>query len=416
MSRPSWLSALSRIDLGSLSPERQRRAVLLVWAGGLAVLATVVALSWSGQPYWMDADEYALFLSLGRWAVHPPGYLLFMALARLLYACGFASPYGTLQVLTLAMTLAGMLMLFRLLRQVLGPLPASVLVFTFALSWVPLLINHTGTSPTSDFLTVPWLLLMVLRLSERPTRSTSAHLALAMVVCGGLRLTTLIMMVPLLATVWWRHRRHPYVWVAFAASLLMVGLLQILTIAASGGWDMYRFMVWKENFVTRTTIESGLAQRLLVNLGRCVLWFLLATLGLWFALPRLRSPTPWRPRERMLLTYGILATAGPFVACALYLCEHPGYLAPCLAGFYLCVAVAWSRAEGRLGFARGPIIAVLASLLLFFGLRYDKHPATPAQAVANGLLLQYSAEAARHAYFLGTRDWLRTVHELQPIP
>lgn len=380
------------------------------------MLAAVIALSWNSNPYWMDADQYALFLSIGRWAVHPPGYILFMALARLLYGLGFASPYGTLQILTLAMTLAGMLLLYRLLRKVIGPLQASILVFTFALSWVPLLINHTGTSPTSDFVTVPLLLLTALRLSERPGRSSAAHFALAVVVCGGFRLTTLLMMMPLLAAVLWRNRGHVSVWVALAASVLMVGLLQLLTIHASGGWVMYAHMLSKERFVNSSYIESGFAPRALFNLGRSVLWFALATLGLWFALPRLKSPKPWNPSERMILLYGALAAAGPFLVCAFYLCEHPGYVAPALAGFYLCVAVAWVRADARFAFCKWPVIAMVASLLLFFGLRYYAAPATPAQVAANGLLLQYSADAARHAYFLSTMDWLRIANEMQPIP
>ncbi len=416
MGRPTWLSDLARTGLDELSPRVQTRLVTLVWTGGLALFAGIVALTWNPHPYWMDADEYSLFLGLGRWAVHPPGYLLFMALGRLLLALGLASPYGTLQILTLALTLAGMLLLYRLLRLVVRPLQASILVFTFALSWVPLLINHTGTSSTSDFFTVPLVLLSALRFVERPTRSSAIGLALAMIVCGGFRLTTLLMMTPLLAVVLWRNRRQASAWVAFAASGLAIVLLQLLTMASWGSWDLYWFMVWKENFVNRTYIESGFAARALFNLGRSVLWFGLATLGLWFALPRLRSARPWTPRQRMLTLYGALATAGPLAVCALYLCEHPGYLAPCLAGFYLCVAVAWDRGAGLVGFCKWPAIAVMASLLLFFGLRYHRDPATPAQAVANGLLLQYSADAARNAYFRSTVEWLRMANELGPGP
>jgi hypothetical protein len=262
---------------------------------------------------------------------------------------------------------------------------------------------------------VPLLLLTAVRLSERPSRSAAAWFCAALVLCGGFRLTTLVMMGPLLGVVLWRGRRHPCVWGAFAAAGAAVALLQTLTIHAWGGWDMYRFMVWKENFVNRTYIESG-AARVLLNLGRSLLWFALATLGLWFALPRLGSRRHWSPSQRTLVLFGALSTLGPFAVCAAYLCEHPGYFAPALAGFYLCVAVAWSQSDGRPGFGKWPVIAVASSLMLFFGMRYYPNPTTPSQAAANGLLLQYSAKAARNAYFLGTTDWLRLSNELRPVP
>jgi hypothetical protein len=178
---------------------------------------------------------------------------------------------------------------------------------------------------------------------------------------------------------------------------------------------MYRFMVWKENFVNRTYIESGSA-RILVNLGRTLLWFALATLGLWFALPRLGSRRQWSPSQRTLVLFGALSTLGPLAVCAGYLCEHPGYFAPALAGFYLCVAVAWSQVDGRPGFGKWPMIAVASSMILFFGMRHYPNPGTPSQAAANGLLLQYSAKAARNAYFLSTADWLRISNELRFAP
>ena len=398
--------------MSSTRPSRPR-SLILIWLCGLALLAGAIALSWNGKPYWMDADEYTWSVTHGRWVVHPPGYLFFVAVGRLLYAFGFADSYAALQVLTLMLTLGGMLLLDRLLREAVGPLQSALLVFAFALSWVPLLINHTGTSSTSDFLTAPLLLLAAVRLTSRPTRSAAALLALAMGLCGGFRLTTLLMMGPLLLAVLWVNRRTPAVWIAYAVSGLMVGLLQLLIIHASGGWDLYAHMVRKENFVNRTYIETGFFRLALFNLGRSLLWFGLATVGLWFALPRLRSRQPWKSRQRILLVYGALATAGPVAVSSLYLCEHPGYFAPALAGFYLCVAVAWERADGRLGFAKWPIAAIVASLLLFFSLHYHRVPASRGQAAANYLLLQYSADAARNAYYLTASDWLRLDEDLR---
>ena len=116
-----------------------RTTLILIWLCGLALLAGVIALSWNSNPYWMDAGGYAAILAADRWVVHPPGHILFVAAGRLLHAVGFAdcvvsagmpnafhgnpeglcrppevaivfaNSYTTLQVLTLLLTLAGML-------------------------------------------------------------------------------------------------------------------------------------------------------------------------------------------------------------------------------------------------------------------------------------------------------------------
>jgi hypothetical protein len=390
-----------------------RRSLTLIWLGGLGLFGGAIAHSWNSSPYWMDAEEYALTIAGGRWVVHPPGHLFFVAAGRLLYAFGFPEPFAALQVLTLLLTLGGMLALYRLLREVVGPVESTLLVLAFALSWVPLLINHTGTSSTSDLCTVPLLLWAAVRLSVRPTRTASALLALALILCGGFRLTTLFMMGPLVVAILWVNRRNRYVWIACAAAGGAVGLLQLLTIHLAGGWDLYSFMVWKQDFFRTYNLVDDFTRPALFNLGRSLLWFGLATLGLPFALLGLKSRRPWTSKQRVTLLFGALATVGPLAVCTLYLCEHPGYFAPALAGFYLCVAVAWNRADSRPGFGKWPVIAIAASLLLFFGMHYYRSPVTRGQAIANYLLLQYSADGARSACYMTTSKWLRATDELR---
>ena len=323
------------------------------------------------------------------------------------WAIALAHAYTALQVLTLLSTLGGMLLLYRMLREVVGPVQSSLLVFVFAFSWIPLLINHTGTSHATDFFTVPLLLLAAIRVTARPTRYVVALYALSVVLCSGFRFTTFIMMCPLFFGVLWVNRRSPGVWIASAVSGLLVGLLQLLTIRTYGGWAQYLGTVDKMNHINRvqSVIHAGVTRPALFNLGRSLLWFGLATLGLWFALVGLKSPRPWNSRQRVQSLYGVLATGGPIALCSLYLCEHPGYLAPAMAGFYLCVAVAWDRADRPLKFAKWPIAAIVASLLLFFSMHYYRSPATRGQAAANALLLQFSADGARHAFYVSPSDW-----------
>jgi len=387
-----------------------RKTVVSIWISGLSVLAATIALSWNGNPYWMDSKTYARCVAEGGWVVHPPGYLFFLALGRLLYSLGFVDSYRALQVLTLLLTVGGALMLFRLLREVIDPVESSLLTFAFALSWIPLLINHTGTSPTADLFTSPLLLWSALRLTDRPSRMAAALFAGAIAICGGFRLATLVMMCPLLVGVLWANRRNgSWAWGALVVGGLLVGLVQLITIHLMGGWDRYAYLLTKLQGINHVSspIVVGFTQVSLLNLFRSLAWFALATLGMWLALCSLRLKKPWNFRHRMILNYGILAAAGPLIACSLYLCEHPGYLAPALPGFYLCVAVAWCRSDSGLKFARWPIVAILASLSLFFGLHYYRTPATTWQAIANGNLLQYSADGARNACYATTTAWLR---------
>jgi hypothetical protein len=301
-------------------------------------------------------------------------------------------------------------------REVLGPIQSSLLVFASALSWIPLLINHVGTSHASDLLIVPLLLWAAVRVTSRPTRPAALALALAIVLSGGFRLTTFIMMGPLLLAVLWVNRRKPNVWLACAVGALLLLLLQLLVIHATGGWATYLGWAAKMNTVNRANcvIHSGFTRLTLFNLSRSLIWFGLATIGLWVSPFRLRSLRPWTPKQRVLFVYGASAIAGPVAVCALYLCEHPGYLAPALAGCYLCVAVAWDRAEARPGFAKWPIAAIAVTLLLFFGMRYYREPVTRSQALANSLLLQFSADGARHAFYLTSSDWLSAAEGKSP--
>jgi hypothetical protein len=232
--------------------------------------------------------------------------------------------------------------------------------------------------------------------------------ALSVTLCGAFRFTTLVMMGPLILGVLWVNRRSSSVWLACAVGGIMVGLLQLLTIRAYGGWVQYVATAEKMDRINgiHGVIHAGAAPLALFNLGRSLLWFALATLGLPFALFSLRSRQPWTSRQKVHLAFGVLATAGPIALCSLYLCEHPGYLAPALAGFYLCVAIAWERFDGRWSFAKWPFAAVIVSLVLFLAMRYYRDPGTRGQSLANALLLQFSADGARHAFYVNSSDWM----------
>ena len=123
----------------------------------------VVAYLWSPKHYWPDADGYLLHVAEGRWVAHPPGYALFVMSGRLFHALGFP-PYLAVQLTSLSLTVAGLSVLYRLMREILSPLYAQVLTIAAAFSWLTLLNVQTGTSHASDLFTVSLLLLGAVKL------------------------------------------------------------------------------------------------------------------------------------------------------------------------------------------------------------------------------------------------------------
>jgi hypothetical protein len=56
---------------------------------------------------------------------------------------------------------------------------------------------------------------------------------------------------------------------------------------------------------------------------------------------------------------------------------------------------------------------MVANLLLFFSMHYYRARATRGRAIANYLLLQYSADGARHACYKTTSGWPRAADALR---
>jgi hypothetical protein len=379
---------------------------------GLVLVGSWLALvlyMWSPRPYWPDADGYLLHVAEGRWVAHPPGYALFVILGRFFHAVG-CPPYVSVQMASLSLTVAGLVVLHRLLHRFLEPLRAMALTAAAAFSWAVLLNVQTGTSHAADLFTVSLILLAATRLPGAVVNSAWSRdllFGLSLFLCAGFRPAALIMLLPLCLLVAWNNRHRISFWVACFAAAFVIVAWQSWVIWQSGGYAIYSATVagMNEANARSSLIASGLTETSVLNILRALLWVFLATLP-FLAVVLLRQRQAKVVSIQPALSYGLAAWLLPWAGVALYLCTHPGFAVAPVPGAALTAAALLAGAEGwfpRKTFA----VAVFLSVVLIVTLSPIVPPTRKWQAVANGLLLQYSANCSRQAVFNTTARWLR---------
>lgn len=371
--------------------------------------ACTVAHAWSPRWYWPDADGYMLHVAQGRWVAHPPGYALFVILGRGMHLAGL-SPYVSVQAASLVLTIAGLVVLFHLVRRFVAPARAVLLTAAAGFSWIVLLNAQTGTSHAADLFSVSLLLWAAVRLPGNAGGSAwrrDAAFGLALVLCAGFRLTTLVMMLPLCMAVAVFNARRASFRVCSVAAGAAAGAVQAWVIGQSGGLESYSAYsaAMHAGNSQASLILSGVTPATMMNAARALLWFCLGCLAF--------APLIFAARERLFakaslpaLIYGLMAVLGPLAGVAAYLCTHPGYLVATVPGCALCAAVVLAGHPESVRLTRAAILAVVAGVLAFLFMRPFERPLTKWQAVANGILLQYAAPSSRAAVFKTTARWL----------
>jgi hypothetical protein len=377
----------------------------------------LVSYLWSAHHYWPDADGYLLHVAEGRWVAHPPGYPLFIIMGRLFHAVGL-QPYLAVQFASLSLTVAGLGVLYLLMRQLIDQILAQALTAAAAFSWIVLLNVQTGTSHASDLFTVSLLLLAAVRLPSGAHKAWGHDMffAAALFLCAGFRLTTLLLMLPLCTLVVLMNRRRASFWICCLIGVAAIGLWQSWVIRESGGYEVYSFDAAAMNADNKPSsiLLSGLTQTTALNLVRALLWSGVGTLPFLVVAAGSRQwPIPSGSYHALL--YGLAASLGPLLGMALYLCTHPGYVVSVIPGAALTAAILasaqWSSFPWR---TFG--VSVVGVVGLFFLMSPFMPPATKWQAVANGILLQYSAVCTRTGTFSTTARWLRLAGLESEIP
>jgi hypothetical protein len=404
----------------SEQPSLFNRADLLPILALMVSSMLIPILLLPSKVFFPDAPYFADILSQNQWVAHPPGYLVFLSLAKGIFALGL-SPDRSLQTLSLLGTLLWSPFLYRWMRHLVGRSWALPLSLIFSVSWLPFYLAGSGTPYIFDLASISGTLWFAHRLLQHQSSSPSTPLprpdlfgfGLCLALTGSFRLTTLIMLGPLLLWLLFILRRNRSFWLALFAVAFWISLLQFLTWHFFGGWGNYQDYAARlhEANLQSSLIGSGLSPASLVNIGRFLLWFTLPFLPLlvWFAL----FPREFLHllRHHPLAHLALLTLSGPFLVYLLYICVTPGYLTVCLPPMTLLFGLFIARllAGGIIRRRRlilGLGLTLLWSGLLFFGLPFFPQPHSPAQAAYNGLLGQYTASASRQAVWKSTSLWL----------
>jgi hypothetical protein len=376
----------------------------VILAMGAAMWLFLSLTGWGERPYWPDADGYTMHVAEGRWVAHPPGYMFFVVLGRLVSSFGLPA-FLSVQIASFLLALASIPVMALLLRNRSAPQIHWLLVAAFAFGWILMLILRTGTSHSADLLTVALLLLAALNPALNEKKITPyALLALAIAATAGFRLNSAIMQAPMLVAILLLDWKNWRLWSAFVFAGLLIASIQITVIFLSGGWEP--FFSYTSSMSAGNSEASillaGIKPNTLLNSLRALLWFSLSAGPL---LLYLRWLHPNQIIDRAFLL-GLLSFGGVLFLNTFYLSTHPGLLAGALPGFFLCVARLSTLDPSPAKRIWIPIGSIALSLSLFLFLKPIEKIESPAQAIANGILLQYGRPSASASIFHITAEWL----------
>ncbi|MFM8682582.1 MAG: hypothetical protein ACKOEG_02180, partial [Chthoniobacterales bacterium] len=205
-------------------------------------------------------------------------------------------------------------------------------------------------------------------------------------------------------------------WIGCVAGIISIGLWQFWVISESGGYAAYSAAAAAMNADNRPSslLLSGVTQTTALNIIRALLWTVAGTFAfLIVAIASWRWPVPTNAHRAFF--YGLAASLGPLLGVTLYLCTHPGYVVSVIPGAALLAASLASASRSSFPW-RAFVAAVGAGLGMFLFMKPFVPPASKVQAVANGILLQYSANCIRAATFNTTARWLRLAGLESEIP
>jgi hypothetical protein len=231
-------------------------------------------------PHW-DAVQFALALreyNVVKHQPHPPGYILYVALARAVDALA-ADAAATLTWLALAASAVTVFLVYRLAWTLYGRATAVVAATVLAVSPLFWFYGLLGLSYTTEAALATALAALVWRIrSGRPADVVWSALALGL--AGGVRQSVLVLLFPLwLGTAWARHRRWPPLLAGLGVLALTIAgwLVPMVWLAGGPGPYLAAALELFDSTIRATTVFGEwrgnvvmLAEGLLLGVGLCL--------------------------------------------------------------------------------------------------------------------------------------------------
>jgi Dolichyl-phosphate-mannose-protein mannosyltransferase len=328
--------------------ESRADRVDLACASALSLLTVLSRLPYRARiPYNWDSVQFALALSeydIGKHQPHPPGYILYVALGRLVNAW-LADPAASYVVLAVAFSGLTTFVVYYLARAVYDrptALAAATLLAVSPLSWFYGAVGLTYAGEALLASVVAYFAFRALQGSETDAWLAAGYLALA----GGMRQSILVLLFPLWlggTVVGTRRLRTVLVGIAIFAVTVLAWFVPMIWI--TGGLERYLEASWElaDTVVKPTSIVGGpldatlrmwryLLESLLVALGPLALAALLLP---WFV-----RRYGWGRREWFLLGW----TVPPILVYTLVHFGQAGYALTFLPALVILLAHVLLRA------------------------------------------------------------------------
>ncbi len=360
MTSANFTAPRARLPLFGLSP----RWIVLV----LVLLALVTRLPFRTQ-YLFHWDSVNYAFALEKFDVyhhqpHPPGYLLYIALARGINAMvGDANlTFVSISIVAGALALA---VLFLLAAEMFGTrvaLWASALLLTSPLFWFYSEVAVPYTLDVALALVIVWSCYRVTRGSQNAVWLAAGLLGLA----GGIRPQTTIVLFPL-----WLYVSFALGWRKWLAALLLVGIGALVwflpLVYLSNGLENYLSLLAQYSQALRGLSPLGSPGNFVANLARLGGYLFYAyPLGLfvfaWGAVAWLRARCTYKPDASAIFL--LLWIVPPLLFYLLVLLQQPGYITIILPP----LAIVLARRVAQQTRAREILLgaALLLASVLFF--------------------------------------------------
>ena len=284
----------------------------------------------------LDLDTLNLMFGMERFDLkqhspHPPGYLLYIGVLRVIYGVVGGDPLQVVQLTSRLFSLGAIALTYVAVKQLRphAPIIAGYAAVIAALN--PFLIYYAvdGQTHTSEAFAAALLILSLLHYQRASSASRAALMGVVLAIGSALRPSFVVAGVLPVVWVIAREKRWGHLFVAGGVSVAGALVWISLTFHFSGGYDAWKLAndaLVKQIFFNAYSIfaEKSGESLSFSNLKRVSVWSALVLLPVLALLP-LKARWQAHPLFKKTATLTLLATIPTLIFYVAMFCSEPGY-------------------------------------------------------------------------------------------